>query len=949
MTKLLLFLCVVLVYGFPDRSFAQLKYQISNYSVEYYQGGNQNWDIAVDSDYTVYFANNAGLLVIKNSATEVFGLPEQTIVRSVAIVRDTVFTGSFEEFGYWIKDKNEDYIYHSLKPKLVEPMSRNDEIWQIVEHKGLVYFHSFGSLYIYDGKKVERFSDGGSSFMFLYPVGEDLYSQRIGGGLVRINGKNVESIAKTERLAHEELKTVLPLSSEQLLIATTENIYEFEPESGRFREWRSPLRKKLVDQQINTSTLTKDGFAIGTILGGIYIFNRSANLLSEINTESRLQNNTVLSLQSDAFGNVWAGLDKGIDYISFDSPIDDYRNDSPNIGSVYAAVLHGSSLYVGTNQGLFKYETAKSGQFILPKLIEKSQGQVWFLRVLDGLVYVGLNSGTYVLKQDELHQVSDITGAYNLKDYPKNASQKIQSTYNDLVLFEKQDGIWKKSALIDGFRDPVLFMEFDHLGSIWAGHTIKGIQVLQPNTPLDSIQESVQIGAEQGIHNPTNKVFAMDNRIFTSSADSLFVWDSLHEKFEPYTLLNELFTEPGTVSNIVHDGSDRYWIIKKNEVLLVKVRFNEATLLYRFLPKAYDFHFPEGYEQIIPLNDTIHLICLDDGFSILNLETALNQPNRQANIDISSIEIENDSGEKTKILVDANEQYVVDRGLNTITFRWTSSQPTGVFSYFQYKLDNHDTQWSSWSATTTVSFKSLAPGTYTFKVRSLSSGGKISESQAVQFSVKQAWYNTYVGYVLISIIVVLLFVISRIYISKRKWKLHGQILETEREKMRLEKELAQKELITLRNEKLESEIEHKTSKLAYNTMTLLSKNEALGKLKKEVQTLKSEVGGSVPAKYFNSLISMIDDNLEDETGMAEFESLYDQTHDNFFKRLKTEYPDLTPGDLRLCAYLRMNLASKEIAPLLNISVRGVEERRYRLRKRLNLSSNTNLTEMLMTF
>ena len=61
------------------------------------------------------------------------------------------------------------------------------------------------------------------------------------------------------------------------------------------------------------------------------------------------------------------------------------------------------------------------------------------------------------------------------------------------------------------------------------------------------------------------------------------------------------------------------------------------------------------------------------------------------------------------------------------------------------------------------------------------------------------------------------------------------------------------------------------------------------------------------------------------------------------------YPDLTPGDLRLAAYLKMNLSSKEIAPLLNISIRGIENKRYRLRKKLELPEDTNLTEFIMAF
>ncbi|HWK99165.1 MAG TPA: LuxR C-terminal-related transcriptional regulator, partial [Parapedobacter sp.] len=66
-----------------------------------------------------------------------------------------------------------------------------------------------------------------------------------------------------------------------------------------------------------------------------------------------------------------------------------------------------------------------------------------------------------------------------------------------------------------------------------------------------------------------------------------------------------------------------------------------------------------------------------------------------------------------------------------------------------------------------------------------------------------------------------------------------------------------------------------------------------------------------------------------------------------FKKLKADHPELVPNDMKLCAYLRMNMSSKEIASLLNITTRGVEIRRYRLRKKLNLAPGKNLTEFLM--
>ena len=86
-----------------------------------------------------------------------------------------------------------------------------------------------------------------------------------------------------------------------------------------------------------------------------------------------------------------------------------------------------------------------------------------------------------------------------------------------------------------------------------------------------------------------------------------------------------------------------------------------------------------------------------------------------------------------------------------------------------------------------------------------------------------------------------------------------------------------------------------------------------------------------------------------DSDWEQFEAHFDQVHENFLRNLRNAYPNLTPKDQKLCAYLRMNLTTKEIAPLMNISVRGVEISRYRLRKKLELETDTNLVDFIMKF
>ena len=97
------------------------------------------------------------------------------------------------------------------------------------------------------------------------------------------------------------------------------------------------------------------------------------------------------------------------------------------------------------------------------------------------------------------------------------------------------------------------------------------------------------------------------------------------------------------------------------------------------------------------------------------------------------------------------------------------------------------------------------------------------------------------------------------------------------------------------------------------------------------------------------LLGQIDTNIEHDDDLQAFQTSFDSVHHDFFRQLEAAYPSLTPKEKLLCAYIKMNLLSKEIAPLLNISLRGVEISRYRLRKKLNLTEGENLIEFLQKF
>jgi len=166
-----------------------------------------------------------------------------------------------------------------------------------------------------------------------------------------------------------------------------------------------------------------------------------------------------------------------------------------------------------------------------------------------------------------------------------------------------------------------------------------------------------------------------------------------------------------------------------------------------------------------------------------------------------------------------------------------------------------------------------------------------------------------------------------------------------------EKENARKEhqIMELEKEKLEYDLQHKSQEMANLMINFVRKNEMLTEIKQElfkvISTLKGE--GAIQSKQMLLVVNnKIDSNIQSDEVLKRIEEQFDLIHNNFMKRLSEKHSDLSANERMMCAYLKMNLSSKEIAPLLNISLRGVETIRYRLRKKFGLEREANLTDYL---
>ena len=146
----------------------------------------------------------------------------------------------------------------------------------------------------------------------------------------------------------------------------------------------------------------------------------------------------------------------------------------------------------------------------------------------------------------------------------------------------------------------------------------------------------------------------------------------------------------------------------------------------------------------------------------------------------------------------------------------------------------------------------------------------------------------------------------------------------------------QEHLITLQQQQLlEAELSAKSKDLASMALGVFAKNEVLEKLRAAVR------------KNLESLLKLINENIETQEFWDVFQNNFDLIHEKFFRNLRERYPSLTATDLRFCALLRLNLSTKDIAQMTNLTIRGVEAARYRLRKKLDIPDGTGLVDFLI--
>lgn len=909
---------------------------IQIFTPEIYGGENQNWMISQATNNYIYVANNAGLLEYNGAKWTRYPSPNNTILRSVKVIDDKIYTGCYMEFGYWFKNEFGKLIYTSLVPLINKKMVEDEQIWDIVSLDKWILFRSFSRIYMFNTLNNEfKIVSSKNTILRIFKVNNEIYFQELNNGIFKLEEGIPVLFIKSNEFNNDEVIFIGFFDKGLTLITKS---------SGFFKYVDGTCYKWIVDEKLfyninvySSLQLNDHSYLIGTISHGLIHISKTGKEISHLNQFNGISNNTVLSLFEDRDGNIWLGLDNGINCINLKSPFNIFFDKEGLIGTVYTSKIHQGYLYLGTNQGLFyKHLNDKTSNF---NFINGTNGQVWSLEVFDNKLFCGHNLGTFIVDKENISLISNFSGTWQIKPIENNKNLLIQGNYLGLSILEKINNNWKFRNKIEGFDNSARFFEFTKSDEIWVNHEYKGVFKLTLKKDFSSFSKVFQ--SPNLPKGKNSSLVTYKNQIFYAYKEGLLKYNRSSSTFIKDTLYSKIMTTDDYLSGkLVVDDAQRLWAFTKNEI-----NYTTANQIDNS-PKVNTISLPAtlrktmvGFENITNIDNNTYLLGTSNGYIKLDLSKIITQ---DYNININAINLIENSNHITELSINPIKSQ--EFGYKKNSFKFYFSVP--IYDKFtivkyQYKLDGLPYRsWSNWSQTPEALFENLPSGNYNFKVRALV-GNKLTLNVASYlFVIKKPWYLTNFAMVVYVLILLTLSLLIH-YAYNRYYSIQKQrLIDINKKKIERSQLVSEKEIMSLKNNQLRQDIEGKNRELAISTMSLIKKNELLNILKKELIKIDS----NPEAK---SAINIIDKNINNNKDWEFFQEAFNNADKNFLNKVKELHPDLTPNDLKFCAYLRLNLSSKEIAPLLNVSVRSVEIKRYRLRKKMDLPHQKSLVSYIL--
>jgi AraC family chitin signaling transcriptional activator len=909
---------------------------ILKYDAEEYAAGNQNWMIHQLPNNDIVVGNEYGLLIYNGGQWKLYKTPNHSFIRSVCVFGDKIYTGSFRDFGYWERNVNGQYYYTSISEELGLSLKKDEQFWNVLINDNQVLFQSLNQIYEYkpilNEVKVIKAPYGVNK---LFKLGTNLYFQNFNWDIYQILNSKPVLYYPGNKLPHSEI--IKMFSTDHGIKFITKEHGFYYRDNDVFKKWDIPGSEYLEPGDFFSAIQLKNGdFALGTITRGVIILDKEGAFKLQLDQLIGINNNTVLSLFEDRDNNLWLGLDNGISVVNLKSPISEYIDIKGRIGTVYTSIVFNDQLYVGTNQGLFYKKRNTQEDF---QLVQNSNGQVWSLFEFDNTLFCCHNLGTFTVEKGIATKIADVLGTWQIKSVEGRRDKLIQGNYEGLHVLEKKNGNWQYGHPLNGFDFSIRLFVIEG-NNIVIYHTSEGLIHCKMDENISSIS-GIKLVKEARQKTDASLVLS-NGQVYFNDNDGLFKLTADYTELSVVQVPAECENYDGhTIPQMVYSDPTSFWVIYNDGIILIDCGNKDSLRILKKLPiDPALLKTKENFENISEIGPEIYLLGLTNGYLQADFSTVDQQKN-DFRVYINSI-ILNQKGYPDSLL-NLDQAGSFKHTQNNISFYFNVANLKKYRAVlYQYKLEGDHNEWSNWTSDSNISFYRLKPGNHTFKVRAKISNELTENIASYTFKISNPWFLSGFGLLVYGFILILLIImINFLYISYYKKK-QKKILEENKKELEYIKLKSDQELIKIKNIQLSSEIESKNKELAVTAMSLVKKNEILIEIREALQKVEFNKVST------NQVLRSINSEIENEESWEMLKNAFENVDKDFIQTVLKQHKNLTPSDLKLCIYLRLNLNSKEIASLLNISVRSMETKRYRLRKKMELSHDTNLVEYILS-
>lgn len=932
---------------------------IKNYKSTEYNAATDIWDVKQDKRGILYYANNDGLLTFDGNYWKLYPMPNKTPIRSLAIDdAGRIYAGGQDEIGYFYPEQNGILKFHSLKHLLPKIARQFADIMDIVIHKNEIFFRTVEAVFYYKDNKIKVY-DASGGWLGLAAANNQVFAEDRDSGLVTFkDGEWISPFGKQPPV-HLHMTSIVNYQKDTLLITTAKK--------GLYLLHGNTITEKTTqadpvfyhDIVRCTRKIAENRYAVGTASNGVFIMDQKGQILQKFAINEGLQNANVLRILIDNNENLWLGTENGTSFINYNTAVK-HIYPVKNVQSVSNAIrIFEGKLFVGTSNGLYSAPLDLSnsdlsndkGEFTE---VSNTRGSVFSLNEIDHQLLLAHEEGAHVIKNNTAVPVMTKQGVWSFQPFPPG-EDIVAGTYTGLELLKNVNGNLQDAGKIFGIYESLSNLTVENSNTIWASHPFRGVYRIQVSDDRKKVLHVKNFKTPDGLpSNLNNHIYLIRNKVLITTEKGIYEYDARTNRLILSPDYKSIFNTCN-VAYLTEDRNRNIWFVCNHRVGVIDFNKISAGKNYQLMS------FPEltlqtvkGKEFIYPYNNENIFIGSNDGVFHLNYSKYV-KPKTQLEVLLSSVKA---IAEKDSLIYGGYLTAQQDKKPVCLPNRWNSfhfeysstlsSQNDNI--EFSYKLIGFDEEWSEWSLRSEKDYTNLSSGTYTFAVRARNNLGNASKPVNYSFTVRPAWYDTVWAYLVYALLVAWLISLFFKW-QKKRFALHQKKHEEEQARLtylhNLELDKTEKEIITLQKENLEAELQFKNKELATITMNLVERSGILLNIKQALITVVKKTSIPDPEHEFRSVFRLLDEIEKKADDWNQFAIYFDQVHNNFLSILKSKYACLSSTDLKLCAYLRLNLSSKEIAQLMNISLKGVEISRYRIRKKLELSTEINLHDFLI--